>query len=185
MRLLVIVAAIGAIGFGSISQTHAGERFNRWWAKCKYEFHMNSIWPDPYILPERAVTRAPFDIMVAKGWQEQNTLTEDHFVPGEATLSETGRIKVADVLINSPPQYRTVFIEKSWTGNLTAERMAAVQEYVAEAMPELSPVAVAETMRKRPGISAEYTNQVLEQWQSTQPAPRLPAGTVSGTENDN
>lgn len=185
MRLLVLLATIGAIAASITSEAHAGDWMKRKWNKFKYEFHMNKIWPDPYVLPDRALTRAPFDVMVAKGWQEQNTLTSDHFVHDEAKLSETGQMKVADILINSPMQYRTIFVEKTWQGVTTEERMVAVQEWVGEHMPEFSPVAVAETLRKGPGVSAEYTNQVLEQWQATQPPPRLPAGTVGGTENDN
>lgn len=184
MRSILIALTFFGICFAASDESRGGDAIKRWWSRWKYEFHMNKIWPDPFVLPDRAVTRAPFDVMVAKGWKEQNTLCEEHFEPGEAKLSETGKLKVADILINTPSAYRTIFVEKSWHGVSTADRMAAVQNYVNDNMPEFAPVAVAETIRKSPGISAEYTNQVLEQWQATQPPPRLPAATVGSTEND-
>jgi hypothetical protein len=172
------LALLLALGHISTHQAKSGE----WLKKCKADFHrayyLNRAWPEPYVGPDRMAVRAPFAVMVSKGWQDQNTLTGDHFESEGIALSETGRLKVADVLVNSPPQYRTIFIEKSWgDGPTTPQRVKAVEDYVNDRMPEFAPVSVAETLRQRPWTAGDMTDNTLRQWQATQPTPRLPAST--------
>ncbi|MBX7075097.1 MAG: hypothetical protein K1X71_18295 [Pirellulales bacterium] len=164
-------------------------KFEAWKAECHHAWHMNNIWPEPYIAPDRAACRAPFEVMVAQGWQEQNTLTDDHFEHDKAQLSETGRLKVADILINSPEQNRTIFVERVWEGPATEDRIREVQKFVAQRLPEAGMVQVEETIRRRPTMSGEYTDNVLRGYQASQPTPRLPgaggsAGGSSATAGD-
>jgi hypothetical protein len=184
MRALLVGAVFVSLVLSDSGSACGGERLKYHWYKWKAAYRANLMWPQPYLEPDRWHARAPFDVMVAKGWQEQNTLTDDHFLPGKAELSETGRLKVADILINSPAQFRTIYVERTWEGASTADRMRAVQEYAAQRLPEAGEVAVAETVRKRYGTSAEYTDNVLRQFQASQPVPRLPSASVSGYDND-
>lgn len=168
---LLFVLVVAATTFAQ-----GGERWRQWKTGFQRAWWLNRVWPEPWIAPDRAAVRAPFAVMVAKGWQEQNTLTSEHFEETEPELSETGRLKVADILINSPPQYRTVFVERNFgDGPSTAQRIQAVEQYVYREIPDLGPVAVEETLRKRPGTSGDATDNTMRQWQATQPTPRLPA----------
>lgn len=180
MRALTLCLLAVAMSGMSRGNAIAGETLKYHWNRFKAIYRANLNWPSPWLQPDRAMARAPFDVMVAQGWQEQNTLTDDHFLPGSAELSETGRLKIADILINSPVQYRTIFVERTWEGPSTAERIKSVQEFAARRLPEAGEVAVAETIRKRYGTSAEYTDTVLRQFQASQPTPRLPASSSTG-----
>lgn len=181
MRLLVVGLTLLAMSVSWLESASGGEMLRRYWCRWKALYRTNEIWPEPWLQPDRIAARAPFDVMVAQGWQEQNTLTDDHFMPNSAELSETGRLKVADILINSPPQFRTIFIERTFEGPSTAARMKAVQQFAARRLPEAGEIAVSETIRRRYGTSGEYTDTVLRQFQESQPVPRLPANSGATT----
>jgi len=180
---LLSVSLLVTLGLLTGSEAKSGEWLKKWKADAHRAWFLNRAWPDPFVGPDRAAARAPFAVMVSKGWQEQNTLSLEHFETGSAELNETGRLKVADILINTPPQYRTIFVERSWEGPTTQQRMESVEKFVADRMPEFAPISVAETIRKRPGTAGDMTDTTLRNWQATQPTPRLPAaqGSAMGT----
>ena len=75
-----------------------------------------NCWPEPWLGPDRAVTRAPFCIMVANGWRRQNMLGEFHFEPGSGQLTEAGRLKVQWILTACPEQHRLVYVPHDRAG---------------------------------------------------------------------
>jgi len=69
-------------------------------------------WPRPFNVQDRYAVRAPFAAMVAKGWEHQNLLGAHHFDEGTNQLNEAGRLKLAAIVNESPPQHRIVYVQR-------------------------------------------------------------------------
>jgi hypothetical protein len=121
--------------------------------------------------------------MVQNGWRTYNTLGEHHFRPDEARLNEAGINRLRAILSEAPPEYRAVFVAGGADPQLTAERVAAVQDLVQAMVLEgdVPPVmANYAPVRRWP---AEYINHIGTRFTATTPDPRIPAteGSSSGS----
>ena len=52
------------------------------------DFARNNHWPEPFMYQDRDAVVRPFAVMIAKGWQVQNTLSEHHFQPDNSRLAD-------------------------------------------------------------------------------------------------
>ena len=145
------------------------------------DYRRNSTWPHPFLPAEREAVCAPFAIMVAKGWQAQNTLGEYHFNEGTATLTGAGRIRVRSIMSDVPPAYRTVFVPTTDDEELSLARVEAVQQFVASASREEGVTNVASTNRPARGRSADMVDAVTRGFFQSTPVPRIPAATTSSS----
>lgn len=152
------------------------------WFKTFYHdvrggFHVNNMWPEPYIEPSRRAVREPFAVMHARGWQRYNLLGEHDFEEGQTRLTPAGELRVKAILANSPPQYRTVFVEKGQNREATNARIDAIQQAIVALQTEgpLPPVMASDLVVE--GWSSEYVDAVSRKHISSIPAPRLPTAT--------
>ncbi len=101
------------------------------WHNVWTDWHRNNCWMEPFNIPDRASVGNFMDAQIAKGWQMQCLLGDPHFEPDNNKLSPAGVSKLRELLRN-PALAHPVFVERAWTDETTAKRLAAVQRAVAE-----------------------------------------------------
>jgi hypothetical protein len=158
------------------------------WFKTIYHdvrggFHTNNMWPEPYTEPSRRAVKEPFAVMHARGWQRYNLLGEHHFHEDQTRLNAAGELRVRAILANSPPQYRTVWVEKGRNREITNSRIDSVQQAIVDLQTEGPLPAVMASDLIFEGWSSEYVDAVGRKFITSLPQPRLPAmtgGSASG-----
>jgi hypothetical protein len=151
-----------------------------YWHSFSQDFHRNNLWPEPFIWPDRAAVCAPFAVMVHNGWRLQNTLGAHHFREGTSELTEAGKLKVLWIVTEAPASYRSIYVERAGTPQLTGGRIAAVQAAAAGlAMEGVSP-PVFETGIPARGWPADQIDAITRRSMDTMPDPRLPAANGGG-----
>jgi hypothetical protein len=108
------------------------------WNSIVTDVKRRQCWPEPFAGPDRASVRIPLARQVSNGWRKQNMLTEFHF-DGSNQLNDAGRNKLRWILNTCPQQHRAVFVHTGDTNEQSANRMAAVQQFVAENSPNNVP----------------------------------------------
>ena len=116
-------------------------------ANCKRDFHRNNCWPTPFVQSERARVQRPLQLMTLNGWQEQNLLGAYYFNSETGKLTTAGELKVRSVLTQSPPAFRTVFIEQGLSPEVTAVRTDAVRQWATGNLADTVVVDVRESNR--------------------------------------
>lgn len=141
----------------------------------------NNSWPEPFLTQDRQAVRAPFAVMVEKGWQIQNTLGDHHFDAETQQLTRAGELHLKWIVQQTPENRRTVFVLRGHNEASTTIRVDTVQQAVAQFQPRGSLPAVVQTNNAPPASPAEYVHDVNEKAIKARPAPALPAATgVSG-----
>ena len=106
------------------------------------DFKRNNCWPRPFVWTDRQAVRAPFVIMVNKGWQRENTLGEYHFDSETGQLNEPGRRRVHWIVNQAIVSRRSIFVHRAMRPEMTLARVDSVQQWTAQIMPhgDLPPV---------------------------------------------
>lgn len=180
VRVTLLTITLGVCSFGSV---HGG--WHEFWDRVHLDFHRNNCWPEPFESIDRRATRAPFAVMVEKGWRTQNTLGYDYFNPETQGLTEAGERKLHMILANTPEEHRTVYISQGFEPNTAEKRIDSVQQALARMLPDQPLPAVVPVQVEPRGWPAEYIDTIDRKVQSSIPNPRLPsfqaAGGVSGS----
>ena len=145
------------------------------------DFKRNNCWPDPFVCPDRATVRAPFNVMVHNGWQLQNMISEHHFEEGTGELTVSGKNKIFWILNHAPKQHRVVFVQTSREPGITVQRMQAVQSIAGTYSPSGTMARVEPTIQEPPSWTAEHVGFVTQAFETSAPAPRLPSGGSSAS----
>src|SRR5688572_31675583 len=90
----------GAVSLSAVTAVQAG-----WFQSWRHAWHVNNMWPEPYIGPDRWAVKQPICIMEQRGWQRYHLLGEHHFELDQKRLTPAGVLRVKSILANSPPQY--------------------------------------------------------------------------------
>lgn len=134
-----------------------------------------NCWPQPFVVPDRQAVRDPFVTMVGHGWRQQNLIGEYHFREGGVGLTEAGRQKVRWILFEVSPQHRAIYVQMADDPNVTAARLAEVQQLVAQLTPHGEMPVVLQTHIRPHGWPAEWVDAVGRKYHEATPAPILPA----------
>jgi hypothetical protein len=145
------------------------------------DYRRNSIWPQPFVAADREAVCAPFALMVAKGWQVQNTLGEYHFDEGTANLTEAGKLRVQSIMVDVPQAFRTVFVPVGVTEELTTARIETVQQFIERSSRDEGVTNVASTTRSPRGRSADVVDAISRGFSQSTPVPRIPAATTASS----
>jgi hypothetical protein len=145
---------------------------------CEAEFWENQLWPEQYIGPARRGICQSFDVMTRNGWRRHNLLGPAHFDRTGMELSEAGRLKVQWILTQSPPNHRTVFIERSRDPQQTAARLESVQALAANLSTDAADVQ--ETDIRDWGRPASTVDAVFTGFSANQRVPMLPPSSTVG-----
>lgn len=157
-------------GFGFLTSNF----FTRTYHKLSTDFKRNNCWPRPFTRADRQAVRAPFAIMVNKGWQRENTLGEYHFDPKTGKLNEPGRRRVYWIVNQDIISRRSIFVHKDMRPEVTLARVDSVQQWTAQIVPHGELPPVIETNKPAPGRSAEEVDRIKTDYLDSMPAPRLP-----------
>ncbi len=139
------------------------------------DFKRNNCWPRPFVWADRQATRAPFVVMVNKGWQRENTLGEYHFDRDTGKLNEPGCLRVRWIVTQEIPGRRSIFVQRDIRPEMTIARVDSVQQWAAQIVPHGDLPPVLETNLAAPGRSAEEVDRIRVDWLESMPPPRLPA----------
>ena len=174
---MALVAAAGEGGY------HTGDPWHNYWV----DWHRNNCWPEPFLGPDRNSIYAQFQADINKGWEQQCILGDPHFEANSAKLSPSGLIKLRWILTQNPPEYRTPFIERTASDEITARRVAAAQQ---ASLDMNIPVNVAVSDMRMSTTPSDYVTGVhgwFTNFMKTIPDPQIQAfqnssgqGTASG-----
>jgi len=131
-------------------------------------------WPRPFNVQDRYAVRAPFAAMVAKGWEHQNLLGAHHFDEGTNQLNEAGRLKLAAIINESPPQHRIVYVQRGDDPAQTAARLANVRQQVAELVYQGAAPLVVQSDALPRGWPSQQVDSIGRKFAASLPDPVLP-----------
>lgn len=155
----------------------SGYRDNDPWHNYWVDWHRNNSWPEPFVGPDAASVCAAFRADIIKGWEQQNLLGDPHFESNNAKLSPSGMIKLRWILTQNPPEFRTPFVERTASDEITARRLAAAQQAAIELAPSM-PVNVAVSDMRMFTTPSDYVTGVhnwFGNFMKTIPDPQIQA----------
>lgn len=175
-RLIVAIPVLLLSGASAL----AGD----WWTNFWTDWHRNNAWMEPFVYPDRASVCNMNQLQITKGWQLQNTLGDPHFEADNVRLSPTGVNKLRWILTQNPAQARNVFLQRGLSDDVTAKRLAAVQQAAAEmARGPFADVIVSDTpIPSTPSESVVINNAWLTSYMQSipHPAPKAFTGDTGG-----
>jgi len=175
-------AAAVLTGLMAMSSAAQANWFTTWVHNMHRDYRRNDCWPEPFVYDDREAVKAPFGVMIAKGWRSQNTLMDHHFSMETGALNESGRLKIKTILINTPPAHRAVYVLRGNNADVTAARVDAAQEAVVAMSPQGDLPPVLEVDAGPRGWSADYVDTVAKRYQATTPDPRIPPRAGDGSD---
>jgi hypothetical protein len=139
-------------------------------------------WPEPYLSLDRQAAQSPYCAMIAKGWEHQNMLVDQHFDESNTRLSESGRLKVRWILLQTSSLHRVIYIHQAPEPQATAMRMDAVQRLVFQTVSDPLNVPIMVSTLDPIDNPADRIDQVNRNFEKMMPAPVLPksSGTSGG-----
>ena len=146
----------------------------------KHGYHQNSLWPWPYICPDRIAVREPFCLMVNNGWRRQNLLGPHHFKTADE-LTTAGQLRVHWIMTQAPADRRAIFVERDLAPAVTEQRLATVREYASQVALDGRLPQVADTHLVSEGRPAAVVDATNVRFQESMPSPVLPPVVASGS----
>ncbi len=165
-------------GFGILTDNF----ITRTYHSMARDFKRNNCWPRPFVWNDRQAVRAPFAIMVNKGWHRENTLGEYHFDPVTGQLNEPGRRRVYWIINHIIPERRAIYVHRAMKPEMTLARVDSVQQWTAQLMPHGDLPPVIETSLPAPGRPAEEVDRIRQDYLKSMPPPRLPMAENFGSD---
>jgi hypothetical protein len=174
MRRTFLAAAAAVVVIASAQQANA-VCCDDTAAYIKHGYHVNQMWPWPYVCPDRIAVREPFCLMISNGWRRQNLIGSHHFMPETNQLNAAGQLRVQWIMTQAPPERRGIFVERSLDQNVNNQRVAAIQEYAAQVAIDGRSPQVAQTHLVSEGRPASVVDLTNTKFQQSMPVPVLPA----------
>jgi len=147
----------------------------------KHGYHVNKMWPWPYVCPDRVAVREPFALMVNNGWRRQNLIGVHHFNPDTNQLTPAGELRVQWIMTQAPAERRDIYVEHGLDPASNSLRMAAVREYASKVAIDGQAPQVQETYLISEGRPAAVVDAVNVNFMKSMPAPVLPDPTTGGS----
>jgi hypothetical protein len=178
-RTILAVLAIGLVADLATSASAVWVDRTVHYVRTGYE--RNTLWPYPYLCPDRAAVREPFALMIDNGWRRQNLLGPHHFDAAKGTLTTAGELKVHWIMTQAPPERRQIFVERSLNSTTTTQRIEAAREYAAQVANDGRTPEVADTHLVSEGRPAAMVDATNVRFQESMPPPVLPAPSASSS----
>ena len=116
-----------------------------------------NCWPEPFVYPDRNLTRQALAVQVNAGWERQNLLSDFHFTPDGRQLTEAGRMRALWIMNEASEPHRIIYVHRAYSPQETNVRMQTVQRFVAQS-PYAANVPVLESTRTDDGWPADRVN---------------------------
>jgi hypothetical protein len=177
-RLALTIAVLFAAVVPALAGGEGGYQPNSPWHNFWVSWHRNNCWPHPFTEVDSASVWNMVDAQVAKGWEVQDLLGDAHFESDNSKLSAAGRLKVHAILTQNPVAFRTVFVARGWTDEITAKRLAAAQLATAQ-LAEDGPMPAVLVSNSLPATTTADSVAGVTTWyagfQNTIPKPQTKA----------
>lgn len=150
--------------------------------RCHLGWQRNNAWPTPFSLIDRKATCNPFVAMATKGWQRHSTITNYHFDQVTQQLTESGQLKVHEILETNPLEHRVVVMVRGRNDQETASRRISINEVAMRGIRKGQPPHIMEVDVEPRAWPAVEIEAIGKQYEVTIPEPRLPVmqSTISG-----
>jgi hypothetical protein len=176
-----LVAVIASVAFSLTAPLQAENPVSSFFHSMVQDYKRRNCWPEPFESHDRCAVEGMLASNIQRGWEVQNMISDYHFEPGTATLTEAGRLKVEWILTEAPAQRRMVFVHKTTTIQDTAARVAAVRQLAAQILPPGGDLPVYESGVAVPTWSADRVDIIARKANTSIPAPVLKSNSASGS----
>jgi hypothetical protein len=176
-RCVLLFLVVWAV-FTSAAPAQA-QWFENFKQNFKRDFRRNTMWPEPFLQPDRNAVMAPFAIQTANGWRRENLISGYHFDEANGQLTLAGESKLRFILTQMPPTRRTVFVQQGDLAETTEVRMRAVERASQRIVPPGMMAQVVQSNLPDAGWPAADIDAVTRKFIATTPDPRLPSGGIS------
>jgi hypothetical protein len=149
-------------------------KWHCFWDRVHLDWHRNNAWPEPFVYVDRQATRVPIGVMVDKGWQLQNTISNQLFDAETQELTRAGELKVQWILTQMTPRRRTVFVMRGPTEAITEVRVRSVEKAAEQVVGDMAAHGIVLTDTAPRDGSGAYYERVNVGYESSTPVPRLP-----------
>ncbi len=175
---------IGLAAWIGSSSVQAGG-WDDFWCGCKADYQFNNQWPKPFIDMDRQAAVAPYNVMIANGWQRQNLIGENYFDDDTKQLTSAGLHQIRSILLQAPVEHRVIYVSRDLSQERTKDRIDQVQQAIAAMLPgEPLPAVIVSNMQVD-GRSAAMVDKEQTLYSSSAPQPRISgsrgAGGASGS----
>ena len=119
--------------------------------------------------------------MIENGWRRQNLLGAHHFNGDTNQLSKAGELRVQWIMTQAPPSHRQIFVERTLSGEVNAQRLAVVRDYASKVSIDGQMPQVEETYLVSEGRPATIVDATNVNFMKSMPAPVLPAASNNTT----
>lgn len=147
---------------------------------CIHRYHTAHYWPDPYRWDDRNDLRSILATQKNNGWITAMTLYDQHFDPATQQLNDSGRTHLRWILLHTPPQRRTTWVQAGENAGNSQARLASVQTEVANVVGSDAPPVMLRVCQSH-GWSAQEADLVRRSYLSSMPQPRLAVTQLAGS----
>jgi hypothetical protein len=144
-----------------------------------HRYHTAHYWPHPYRWDDRNDVRCILAMQKNNGWITATTLYDQHFDPATQQLNDSGRSHLRWILLYTPPQRRTTWVQAGENAATSQARMAAVQSEVTNVVGSDAPPVMLRVCQAQ-GWSAQEADLVRRSYLGSMPQPRLAVTQLSG-----
>jgi len=179
MNKLGVVVLVGV----AMAAATSGARADGWddfWCGCKADYQSNKQWPEPFVELDRQAAYAPYNVMIAKGWERQNLIGDNYFDEDTQRLNYAGIARVREILTQAPPEHSGIFVSRDLSDDVTNQRLLAVQQAVAAAIPHGSLPGVAISNMQADGRAANIVDAEFRANEKSISTPRIAGSRAAG-----
>jgi radical SAM superfamily enzyme YgiQ (UPF0313 family) len=126
----------------------------------------------------------PINMMVQKGWKQQNTLTEYHFDATGNDLNQAGQYKVYDILFNTPKSHRSIYVFPGEKKLITDHRIRSVQLEASKYLPSGEQIEVGVSRDLPYPPTSEVVARIQELSLESMKPPVISSGDEDGGGDD-
>jgi hypothetical protein len=168
LDLLCASLALGVL----TTQSALGDEF---FCRMHQSFERNRWWPQPFTEMDRSAVRNAFCINAEHGYKKQNTLVDQLFDAESQQLNTAGEAYVRMIVTRSQVSRRDIYVVRGPSEEATVARMDSVQQAVAKLAPRGAMPSVTISDRIPALSQGSITDVIRRQYDSSTPAPRIPA----------
>jgi hypothetical protein len=173
LRRLQTAALLGASALASTASADWWDKWHAFKHEVHVDYHRNNCWPHPFREMAASSVMAPLGAMVDAGWRAQNTFGDELFRESDAELTNAGRSRLLWLATQSPVDRRVVYVFRGATDEITAARIASVNQELAQMPQGMGQLEVLVTDHQPPTGSGQMMTMINKARLSQLPPPVL------------
>ncbi len=180
-QVLAWLTVLMLAGTSAAQMHHAQSRWDAFWHRFWLDAHRNNAYPEPFRYADRQILYSAWTPYIARGWQMETTISDQHFEKETGKLTVAGKAKVKWIATQAPQQHRTIYVVRGATEEETDKRIDHVQRWAATVAPavELPGVVQSDVAPVPTRMNGLYTNEIWKKSEESIAPPVLPAATAT------